>query len=76
MKNNCENVCRELKKYVTLHLKSENNITLTIKKLNIMKIYDYYQDGEIYATFSENHERERRHFESLHICHVCKVSTL
>lgn len=46
-----------------------------------MKFYDYYktyndfQSGNIFASFSELHETERRHFESLGICRCCKVTT-
>lgn len=39
-----------------------------------MKIYDYYKDGEIIATFTENHESERKHFESLCVSTYCKIS--
>lgn len=39
-----------------------------------MKIYDYYKDGKIVATFTEKHWREREHYESLHISSICKVS--
>lgn len=29
-----------------------------------MKVYDYYKDGELVATFTDRHETERRHYES------------
>ena len=54
--------------------KLENNSITNKLKLKVMKVYDYYKDGKIYATFTENHEKERRHFESLQICVVCKVT--
>lgn len=46
-----------------------------------MRVYDYFlsyndmQANRIYATFTEHHESERKHFESLCICPCCKVST-
>lgn len=29
-----------------------------------MKVYDYYKNGELVATFTDRHETERRHYES------------
>lgn len=28
-----------------------------------MKVYDYYKDGELVATFTDRHEKERNTFE-------------
>ena len=45
-----------------------------------MKIYDYFktaedmENGKIYATFTEEHDAERLHFESLSVCTCCRVS--
>ena len=45
-----------------------------------MKLYDYFkaaedmENGKIYATFTEEHDAERLHFESLSICTCCRVS--
>lgn len=45
-----------------------------------MKIYDYFKtaedmkSGKIYATFTEEHDAERLHLESLSICTCCRVS--
>ena len=62
------------------------NKTITIKKTKAMKsqnyttVYDYYrtfQDmeaGNIYATFTDKHEKERLHFESLPICTCCRIN--
>ena len=29
-----------------------------------MKVYDYYKNGELVATFTDRHDTERRHYES------------
>lgn len=51
-----------------------------MKSQNHTKVYDYYRTsqemeaGHIYATFTDKHEKERLHFESLHICTCCRIS--
>ena len=43
-----------------------------------MKVYNYFKtaedmkNGKIYATFTEEHDAERLHFESLSICTCCR----
>lgn len=51
-----------------------------MKKLEqVITVYDYYRtsqdmkDGNIYASFTSKHDKERLHFESLHICTCCRV---
>ncbi len=40
-----------------------------------MIVYDYFdRDGKIIATFTDDHETERKHFESLHLSNECRVS--
>lgn len=34
-----------------------------LKNSAVMKVYDYYKDGELVATFTDRHEKERNTFE-------------
>ena len=51
-----------------------------MKSQNHTTVYDYYRTawdmeaGNIYATFTDNHKKERLHFESLPICTCCRIS--
>lgn len=51
-----------------------------MKSQNHTTVYDYYRTawdmeaGNIYATFTDKHEKERLHFESLPICRCCRIS--
>ncbi len=51
-----------------------------MKNQNYTVVYDYFRtsqdmkDGNIYATFTGEHDKERRHFESLGICTCCVES--